>query len=102
MAFLVKGKSIIAASNSEKSSPRFARYFSKGNEHFAYCGHAEMLLLDKIDYDRERAINVTRFTVDGKATMAKPCRFCQRYLQHRGIKRVNYTNWDGVWETMLL
>lgn len=100
MAFLIRGRTIISAANNEKSSPRFARYFSNGDSHHAYCGHAEMLLLDKIDSKRDREINVTRFTHDGRATMAKPCRFCQRYLQSRGIRRVNYTNWKGQWEIM--
>jgi deoxycytidylate deaminase len=78
------------------------RYFQTGDIKYAHCCHAEMLLAEKIDTSRDSEINVARFKRDGSVTMAKPCRFCQRFLQVRGIKRVNYTTWNGGWEKLIL
>ncbi len=92
----------MTAVNNEKSSPKFARYFGTGDVNHAYCCHAEMLLMERIDPCRDKEISVARFTRTGQPTMARPCRFCQKFLQSRGIRRVNYTNWQGDWEKMLL
>ena len=103
VAFVKRGKSFIATANCQKSSPRFVRRFKKGKCNIAYCGHAEMILMDRIGELRSgEVINVVRFTNRGLATMAKPCTWCQEYMKKHGVRRVRYTNWDGEWEKMRL
>jgi hypothetical protein len=103
VAFVKRGKSFIATANCQKSSPRFVRRFKKGKINIAYCGHAEMILLDRIGEIRTgEIINVVRFTNRGQPTMAKPCAWCQDYMRKKGVRRVKYTNWNGEWEKMRL
>lgn len=94
---------MIAASNNQKSSPRFVRRFQSGASKVAYCGHAEMILMDRIgELKPGEVINVVRFTQTGRPAMAKPCRWCQDYLRKKGATRVRFTNWEGQWEKMAL
>ena len=80
------------------------RRFNNGNCPIAYCGHAEMILLDRLGNSLRpgETVNVVRFTMRGHITMAKPCKWCQKFMTRRGVTRVRYTNWDGEWEKMLL
>ena len=102
-SYIKRGKTLIASSNRQKSSPRFVRRFKTGKSNIAYCGHAEMILLDRIGEIRSgEVINVVRFTNRGHLTMARPCRWCQDYMRKHGVRRVRYTNWEGEWEKMRL
>jgi hypothetical protein len=101
IACVKRGKNLITAENKEKSSPKFIRYFHESRKwgaEAAYCAHAEMALLDKIrEIRRGERIHVFRITHGGKISMAKPCDLCQRYLKLRGVRSVDYTDWDGRW-----
>jgi hypothetical protein len=78
------------------------RFYDEGIETRCYTGHAEMILCDRINFKRSDTVYVVRFLSDGTQTMAKPCRFCQRYLYNSGIRRVRYTDWKGSWKKMNL
>ena len=78
------------------------RYYESGLSTLCYSGHAEMILCDKAQFKRKEVVHVVRFLFDGTPTMAKPCRFCQRHLYEKGIRRVRYTDWDGEWKKMNL
>jgi len=34
--------------------------------------------------------------------MAKPCVLCMQHIQDAGIKKIRYTNYDGLWEEIRL
>lgn len=54
--------------------------------------HAEIDALVKIkDWDKAYRLVTTRFTIDGRPALAKPCAICQRILKQTGIKFVEYT-----------
>ncbi len=79
------------------------RRFQSGVSKIAYCGHAEMILMDRLGKLRPgEVINVVRFTQTGRPSMAKPCKWCQEYLKKSGASRVRFSNWDGEWEKMKL
>ncbi len=61
-----------------------------------------MILCDRIKFKKGETVYVKRFRRDGMPTMARPCRFCQKYLYENGITRVRYTDWDGLWKKMIL
>lgn len=94
------GKSYVYGVNSTKSSTRFGRRYPNGL--MGYHLHAEMDLLKKIKGFDVKEISIVRFTKSGTLTMAKPCRFCQKFLKKAGIKRVNYTDWNGSWKILKL
>ena len=45
-------------------------------------------------------IQVIRWRKDGSRGMAKPCRYCERFIAEAQIKSVRYTNDEGNWETL--
>jgi len=94
------GKSIVYGVNSYRCSTRFQRLYTDGQK--GYHLHAEMDLIRKIKGLNVREISVARFIKSGRPTMAKPCKYCQKFLKEAGIKKVKYTNWDGKWETLKL
>jgi len=62
-----------------------------------------MALIDKLrNLRRGERIHVFRITLGGKISMAKPCELCQRYLKIRGVKSIDYTDWDGKWVKLYL
>ena len=106
IACVKRGKNIITAENKEKSSPKFIRYFHDSRRwrcEAAYCAHAEMALIDKLGQIRRgERIHVFRITHSGRISMAKPCDLCQRFLKTRGVKSVEYTDWNGKWTKLSL
>lgn len=78
------------------------RFYDDGLITRCYSGHAEMILCDRTAFKRSDTVYVVRFLSDGTPTMAKPCRFCQRYLYNNGISRVKYTDWKGMWKKLNL
>lgn len=102
MAFVKQGNNIIAAANQEKSSPKFVRFYEKGYASVSYMGHAEMILCDKVRNIKGKVVYVARFLRDGTPTMAKPCKFCQKHLYNHGVRRVRYTDWQGIWRKMTI
>lgn len=99
-AWAKNGKSYIYGVNSNRCSTKFGRRYTDGV--MGYHLHAEMDLLRKIRGTGIKEISVARFTKRGLPTMARPCKYCQHFLKAGGIKKVNYTNWDGIWEEMKL
>jgi len=96
VAWVDRGKTPVIGVNSMKTKPEFRRDFQDGSR--AYCAHAEMSAVSKLKDIRSKDIlYVLRFTKTGKITMAKPCSDCRAYLLKKGIKKVQYTDWDGAW-----
>ena len=102
IAFVKRGDSLIAHANGEKSSRKFKRIYESGPETVSYDGHAEMILCDRVNLRANDTVHVVRFLKDGTATMAKPCKYCQRYLYNHGVKTVKYTDWKGQWKKLKL
>ena len=78
------------------------RTYEDGPESVCYEGHAEMILCDRRLLKKNDVVHVVRFLKDGTPTMAKPCKYCQRYLYNNGVKRVRYTDWNGQWKKLKL
>ena len=53
-------------------------------------------------YRKGDTIEVLRFNKAGKATMAKPCKHCQRALIKAGVTKIRYTDWFGNFQTLKL
>ena len=87
------GSSIITGVNTGRCSLKFSREYPDGT--LGYHLHAEMDLLRKLRKNSVNKIYVARFTKGGKLTMAKPCKYCEKYLRDFNIKKVYYSNWDG-------
>lgn len=108
LAFVIRGRHIIAARNGEKSSPKFVRYYTKTAAEItktatpAYMGHAEMILADRINSNSGDTFYVARKNKKNQYTMAKPCVHCQAFLKKKGWKSVYYTDWDGKWKRLML
>lgn len=84
-----------------KNTAKFwKRYANKRSTTF-HDRHAEVDLMIRSRCNHDR-IFVARFLQDGTPTMALPCRHCQNFLRHRGVKVVRYTNWEGEWEELRL
>lgn len=91
-AVLLRGKHVVKiGTNSDKTHPRFKRTYKDGScrSHL----HAEMDVLRFAKPGDE--IYVFRFSAEGDLTMAKPCRFCEKFIRDTKIKRVYYSDWSG-------
>ena len=99
-AWAKKGSSIIFGTNSLRASAKFKRVYPDGSEGFHL--HAEMDLIRKFKPGEVSEIKVIRFARNGTPTMSRPCLYCQKILKKHGVRRVYYTGWDGIWETMKL
>lgn len=98
-AILKRNKSVIRiGTNSSRTNPNFRRVHRNGA--IDYHLHAEMDVLRF--YRPGDKITVLRFSAKGELTMAKPCRWCQKFLREAGVKRVSYSNWKGEIETLRL
>lgn len=98
VAFVKKGSGFIFGTNSERCSAKFARRHPDGS--VGYHLHAEMALINKLDIGDVDEIHVIRFRKNGDMTMARPCKYCQKFLKRHGIRKVKYTDWDGNWDCM--
>lgn len=93
-----KNKVIKIGTNVKKTHPKFVRTYEDGSVQGHL--HAEM---DVLRYSKPGdKITVLRFSPRGDLTMAKPCRFCQKFIREYGISEVTYTNWDGKFVKMRL
>lgn len=99
-AWFKSGAALTFGVNSERCSKKFMRRYRDGT--VRYHLHAEMDLLIKMGSQIADEIYVIRFRKNGEISMAKPCKYCQKYLRRYGVKRVRYTNWEGQWERMTL
>lgn len=87
--------------NSElRNTARFWKRYPN-SDRFYHEIHAEVDLILKMD-DVPHTIHVVRFMKDGRPTMSRPCIHCQNFLRIKGVRRVRYTNWSGVWEYLYL
>jgi len=85
--------------NTDKTHPRFKRQYTDGT--WGSHMHAEMNVLRFAEPGDE--VEVMRFKkCDHTLSMAKPCSLCAFHLRESGIKKVRYTNWEGVWEEFIL
>lgn len=77
----------------------FRRQYPNG---CAFDGHAEMLTIKKaINMGinlKGKDIHVIRFRRNGSIGMSKPCEFCQKMIESVGIRRVYYTDDNGIWQ----
>ena len=78
------------------------RIYEDGIDTVSYDGHAEMILCDRVNFKKSDTVHVVRFLKDGTPTMAKPCKYCQRYLYKSGVRTVRYTDWQGQWKKLKL
>lgn len=102
-AWIQKGNTVVLGTNGVRQSSKFQRRFSNGS---AYCAHAEM---DAIDRARRKFnsiegldLYVVRFLKNGNPAIAKPCKYCMKYIKRAKIGRVHYTNINGEWETLTI
>ena len=88
---LRKGKPVLTKRNSLKTHPFLAK-FAK----FPFQ-HAETATI--LSYGLDNCVGldlyVTRYRRDGKVSMAKPCKTCQKIIELVGIRNVYYTDWSG-------
>ncbi len=99
VAVLKRGKSVIRiGTNSEKTTPRFARRRANGSVDYHFHAETNVLRFAKPG----DVVYVLRFSKSGILTMAKPCEFCQIFLAEAGIKKVYYSDWEGQFKKMLL
>lgn len=89
------GNVIKMGENTNKTHPAFKRQYPDGT--WSSHMHAEMNVLrfakpgDTID--------VMRFSPKSEElTMAKPCKLCMKFMREAKIKKVRYTDWDGIWQ----
>jgi hypothetical protein len=87
--------------NNDKNTAKFWKRYANNRSRTFHDRHAEVDLIVRSRCIHER-IFVARFLNDGSPTMALPCKHCQNFLRHRGVKVVRYTNWDGDWEELRL
>lgn len=62
--------------------------------------HAEARLVRKLDWGS--VVYVVRVLANGKLTMARPCRFCERTMRLRGVKRCYYSINNEEYGVMIL
>lgn len=96
---IYNGNSFVSATNDSKTSPKYKRVFSDGNE--SYAGHAEMRAISKIpkSWDTSKLkVYVQRFKKDGSIGMSRPCVWCQAALWKVGIssRHVWFTTDEGA------
>jgi len=102
-AVLIKGGSVINASFNKNNFCSFGKRFRNPNEGKATL-HAELgciLNLDRV-VTHGTTVYVVRINRDGKHKMSKPCDMCEAALSHVGVKRVFYTNEEGMLESYKL
>lgn len=99
-----RGKPLVSACNSSKTSPMQKEYNKLRFYADCKCNgsiHSEMACLLKtkyleIDWSKVRIV-VSRKTEDGKYGMARPCAACMQALKDRGIKHIYYTIDNDSW-----
>ncbi len=98
-AILRRGGNIVRVGiNSFKTHPRFMRTYPDGSS--AAHMHAEMDVLRFAQPGDE--LEVMRFLKCGDFGMAKPCKYCSKYIREAGISRVRYTDNEGNWKVIKL
>lgn len=102
IAQAIVGKTVIIGRNSNRHHKSFKRNYTNGN---SYTAHAETDLIVRciaITGKVPRKIQVIRLLADGTVSIAKPCKYCQKFLKNAGVKIVNYSNEKGEIVTMKL
>lgn len=82
--------------NVSKTHPACGRQFPSGD--IAHHMHAEMNVLRFARPGDD--LEVMRFRKDGTPAMAKPCMYCMKQIRENGIRRIRWTNSEGIWESM--
>lgn len=64
--------------------------------------HAEMHVCISHGLSHCEGLNllVLRVLRNGQLSMARPCDICTKLIQHTGIRRVYYSDWDGQLERL--
>jgi pyrimidine deaminase RibD-like protein len=75
-------------------------------KNLSFSNHAEQCVLQNIDsIHRSRAklkIVVIRIDAENNLTQSKPCNECIEYMKSKNIKKVTYSNEDGILITQSL
>jgi pyrimidine deaminase RibD-like protein len=60
--------------------------------------HAEVVALTQLSWGQRAGTMVLslRIRKDGSLAMARPCPSCMQYMKHFGVKKVLYSNSNGV------
>jgi deoxycytidylate deaminase len=93
-AIIAKGNRIIGIGHNKiKSHPKqINRYTGKAGR--AVCAELSAIINSRGNLSK-CTICIVRITKDGKLAMAKPCQYCQSYIEEAGIKNIIYTNSNG-------
>ena len=100
-AIALRNKSFWIGTNTRKSHPKMFRKFRNGQE--SACCHAEVYAILQVPRQCRPNIElyVLRFLRNGNISCAKPCNFCQSFIEENNInfKNVFYSDWDwnGNW-----
>lgn len=87
---IFKGKHIISKAHNEF---RYKSNLHPKYKRFKFSLHAEQSAILNARKDLKRAnILVVRLNNDGELLLAKPCKYCQAYIEKVGIRKVYYTN----------
>lgn len=100
-AYDTSGRRICSKHNSyQKTHPVQAKYAKLANSEERIVLHAEVRAL--LDAIRQRkkvdTIVVERYDANGNPALAKPCKVCELFIRHCGVKKVIYTSQEGLIE----
>lgn len=94
-AVIVKGNRVLSlGTNKYKTNPRQINFY----DNRALCStHAELNAIILCNGEKEGAtIYICRLLSNGKFGIAKPCKGCQHIIEASNIKRIVYSDYDGV------
>ena len=90
-----RGKLLSVGWNKQKTHVRQAKWAFAVGQPLRQFLHAEIDALIKIRNEEPYSIVIVRLTKKGLA-MAKPCAICQRAISDTGIRKIYWTNSEGV------
>lgn len=98
----VMGHNIIASGYNRKRTDPLQKEYNKYRfqADTMHTLHAEAMciknLLKRKDVSyRDVTLYISRYDVNGKPMLSKPCRSCQRLIKDIGIRKCFYTNYGG-------
>jgi deoxycytidylate deaminase len=94
---LRKGKIVGKGYNKVKTHPRLFK------EYGYFSIHAECdALLKAASNGNGDTIIVVRIIKNGKYSCSKPCEKCLAFIKEYGIKKIIYSDWDGLIKEMMV
>ena len=80
-----------------KTHPLQAKHAALVGEPYKVFRHAEIDAIVRCkQLDKAYRMEITRYTVDGKPALAKPCRICQSAISQTPIQVVEFTEWNQI------